>query len=448
MKTLNTIAAAIMIAVALTGASAWAVSAEEAAKLKSELIPLGGERAGNKDGTIPAWEGGYTKVPDGYKSGQPRPDPFSAETPLFSITGANAAQFAAKLDEGQQYLLKKYPDYRINVYSTHRTAAAPQWVYEETYKNATRAKLSGYTLSGAYGGIPFPIPKTGNELLWNHSLRVRPGAMVFPFNTYIIDTSGNASLASGALNEASILYYQKGRSPEELQKIGYYMNLQTVTAPSVRAGEMLMFHDLFDNTRESWQYLVGQRRVRRAPTICCDTPNFVNSGVDFFDQVFVWFGPIDRYDWKIIGKREMYIPYNCNRLVMAHDQQAMGKHFLNPDLVRWELHRVWEVEGTVRAGQRDVRPKRKLYFDEDTFIAVLGNTWDAQGTLWHTSIGFPYIQFELPAVDMEVFTSMDFIKGTYSYTPIGDQKDQIKIMDPPWPVNYYTPEALSRKGVR
>ena len=447
MISMKTLAAALLTAsMASTGLAA--VTADEAAKLKSDLTPLGAEKAGNKDGSIPAWSGGYTKVPAGYKSGQPRPDPFADEKPVLTITAANMAQHADKLDEGQLYLLKKYPDYKINVYKTHRTAAAPQWVYDETFKNATRAKMEGDAVVGAYGGIPFPIPKTGAELIWNHSLRVRPVAFRHAFNSYTVDSSGNASLASGAVNEITLPYYKKGGSPEQMKNGAYFQNVQSVTAPSVRAGELLMYYDQLDNNRPAWQYLVGQRRVRRAPTICCDTPSFVNSGVDFFDQVFVWFGPSTNYDWKIVGKKEMYIPYNNNRLVMAKDKEAMGKHFINPELVRWELHRVWEVEGTVRAGKRDVRPKRKLYLDEDTYIAVLGNTWDAQGTLWHTSIGFPWMQFEVPAVGMEVWATLDFIKGTYTFTPVGDQSSQIQTMDEPWPDSYYTPEALSRKGVR
>lgn len=428
---------------------AWAgVSAEEAARLKSDLMPLGGEKAGNKDGTIPAWDGGYTKVPAGYKSGQPRPDPFANEKPLFTITGANMAQYANKLDDGQQFLLKKYPDYKINVYKTHRTASAPQWVYEETFKNATRAKLVNDGVVDAFGGIPFPIPKTGAELMWNHALRVRPEAFLGPFNSYVVDSNGNISLSTGAINEVSSPYYRKGSSYEKMKDGAYYQNVQTVVAPSLRAGELLMYYDKLNNDRPAWQYLVGQRRVRRAPTICCDTPNFVNSGVDFFDQVFVFFGPFSNYDWKIVGKKEMYIPYNNNRLTMAKDKDAMNKKFVNPDLVRWELHRVWEVEGTVRAGKRDVRPKRKIYFDEDTYAAVIGNSWDAQGTLWHTSYGFPFIQYEVPAVSLEVSVTMDLIKGTYTYYPIGDQSVQLQVMDKPWPENYYTPEALGRKGVR
>ena len=295
MISIKTLAAALLAAsMASTGLAA--VTADEAAKLKSDLTPLGAEKAGNKDGSIPAWSGGYTKVPAGYKSGQPRPDPFADEKPLLTITAANMAQHADKLDEGQQHLLKKYPDYRINVYKTHRTAAAPQWVYDETFKNATRAKMEGDAVVGAYGGIPFPIPKTGAELIWNHSLRVRPVAFRHAFNSYTVDSSGNASLASGAVNEITLPYYKKGGSPEQMKNGAYFQNVQSVTAPSVRAGELLMYYDQLDNNRPAWQYLVGQRRVRRAPTICCDTPNFVNSGVDFFDQVFVWFGPSTNYD--------------------------------------------------------------------------------------------------------------------------------------------------------
>ncbi|WP_353090556.1 DUF1329 domain-containing protein [Methylibium sp.] len=450
MNSLTRIAAALAVSICWIGGPAIAaVSADEAAKLKSDLTPLGAEKAGNKDGSIPAWTGGYTKVPPGYKSGQPRPDPFADEKPLFTITAANMAQYSDKLDEGQQHLLKKFPDYKLHVYRTHRTAAAPQWVYDETFKNATRARLDGDAVAGAYGGIPFPIAKSGAEMIWNHSLRVRPPAYKQAFRTYTVDTKGTASIASGAINEVSVPYYTKGLSPEEIAKDGgaYYKNLQSTLEPSIRAGEMLLYYDQFDNTRPAWQYLVGQRRVRRAPTICCDTPNFVASGVDFFDQVFVWFGPSTNYDWKIVGKREMLIPYNANRLVATKSGEAMAKNFVNPEFVRWELHRVWEVEGTVRAGKRDVRPKRKLYLDEDTYIAAIGNTWDSQGTLWHTSYGFPFVEYELPAVGQETYTTLDLIKGTYSYTTVGDLSAQIEMLEP-WPASYYTPDSLSRKGVR
>src|SRR3954454_23477265 len=85
-----------------------AVSPEEANQLKTTLTPLGAEKAGNAEGTIPAWDGGYTKVWEGYKSGAPRPDPFASEKPVFQITAANMGQYADKLSDGAQALLQRF----------------------------------------------------------------------------------------------------------------------------------------------------------------------------------------------------------------------------------------------------------------------------------------------------------------------------------------------------
>jgi hypothetical protein len=190
------------------------VAPEEAAKLKTTLTPLGAEREGNADGSIPAWNGGFTTVPPGYKSGDPRPDFFAGEKPVAQITKANMSKYADKLTEGDQILLNKYASYRIDVYPTHRTASAPQWVYDDTLENAQHAATSndGLTLKGAYGGIPFPIPKTGNELIWNHELAWAGGAVAFSFSTYIVTDAGDSVLSSKATNIQQYPYYLKSGS--------------------------------------------------------------------------------------------------------------------------------------------------------------------------------------------------------------------------------------------
>jgi len=199
------IAAACMTALmAPLGASA-GVSADEAARLKTELTPLGAEKAGNKDGSIPAWTGGYTTPIPGDKPGGRRGDPFKDEKPLYSITSKNAEQYADKLTEGTKALLKKYPDtFRVDVYRTHRTAAAPQWVYDNTFKNATRAKVNGDVIEGAYGGIPFPIPKAGVEVMWNHLLRWRGTSWQFQTNMYQLTTDGKAVLTTDGVGDQQI----------------------------------------------------------------------------------------------------------------------------------------------------------------------------------------------------------------------------------------------------
>jgi hypothetical protein len=134
-----------------------AVAPADAAHLGTTLTPMGAERAGNADGSIPAWTGGMAAAPQGTGS---RPDSFAAERPLFSITASNLPRYAVRLPEGAKALFAKYKDFRIDVYPTHRTASAPQPVYEATLRNAVSARAApeGITsgIEGAAGGIPFP----------------------------------------------------------------------------------------------------------------------------------------------------------------------------------------------------------------------------------------------------------------------------------------------------
>lgn len=443
LKALITVTSLLMLcSVAFAG-----VSPEESARLKTDLMPLGGEKAGNKEGTIPAWDGGYTKVPAGFTPGGDRPSPFADEKPLFSITAANMSQYENKLDEGQIFLLKKYPDtYKLQIYPTHRTASAPQWVYDETFKNATRCVLDGYGVKNAFGGPAFPIPKSGLEVMWNHNLRIHPPAFSSGMTAYNVDDAGYVSVATKAVNEFCFPNYNPANSYENIDNVYLYV-INNVSAPPFRAGEILLFHNRMDGDQRVWQYLVGQRRIRRLPMFSYDTPNFINSGVDFVDESYVWLGPLDHYDWKIVGKREMYIPYNNNAMYLTPDRTVMGKHHLNPDVVRWELHRVWEVEGILRQGQRDVRPRRKVYVDEDSWIGVIGNTWDAKGEFWHTTMSFPEILYDVPCVHMDNFCTMDLQQGRYVYMGSGDEEFRNRI-EKPWPTNFFSPEEVAARGVR
>jgi len=427
-----------------------AVSADEAAKLKSTLTPLGGEKAGSADGTIPAWDGGYTKLPAGWKSGEPRPDPFAGEKPLYSITAQNMAQYASKLSEGQQALLKKYPSYRIDVYKTHRTAAAPKFVYDNTYANATRAKTSadGYSIEGAYGGIPFPIPKTGAEVMWNHQLRWLGESVEYLAGSYTV--SGDKPVLAGASeNKMSYPYYFSDGSLENFDG-DYWHFLQLQTAPSYKAGETILIRDSVDfagKGRQAWQYLTGQRRVRKAPNIAYDTPNATTSGIILFDEVSLFIGALDKYDWKLVGKKEMIVPYNVNAFWLGKVADVLQPQFLNPDALRWEVHRVWEIEATLGAGKRHVVPKKKFYVDEDTWTALLYDGWDAQGQLWRSGLGLPFVAYEYPGTIANPFTIYDLLKSSYSATILNEQRVQYRKAER-WPASTFTPESMAAQGVR
>lgn len=433
------------------------VTAEEAAQLKTKLTPFGAEKAGNKEGTIPAWDGGYTNAPSGYKSGDPRPDLFPNEKPQYAITAKNIDQYADKLSEGVKALLKKYPDsFRLDVYRTHRTAGAPQWVYDNTFVNATRATLAdkGLRVEGAYGGIPFPIPKSGIEAMWNHKLLWIPEFTSLNVAGTIGTANGKIVLASRAHNVIRTAYYDKKGSLAKFNGEAQLMRMW-IDGPAHKAGEQFVIIDSINKPRQAWQYLTGQRRVRKAPTICCDAPEEVNSGVDYWDEAFGFWGDLDQYDWKLVGKKEIYIPYNANRFFEKSNtrEKQMLAHHLNPDLVRWELHRVWVVDATLASGNRHVVPKRRFYLDEDTWGAVLSEGWDAQGKLWRVQITQPLVvpegQFVYPTAQWSVF---DLHAGTYLASCTTDWGDptytyHFKVIDQ---VSHFefTPEALAGQGVR
>jgi len=429
-----------------------AVSADQAERLKGELTPLGGERAGNADGSIPAWDGGYTQAPPGYKSGDKRPDPFAGEKPLYSVSAANMGQYADQLAEGTKSLLSKYPDYRLDVYPTHRSAAAPQWVYDNTFANATRAQLDVATekVSGAYGGIPFPIPQNGAEVLWNYRLSWQGGdTLNAPFDTWLMTAGGKKVQATRAQFSYQFPYYFEEGSLESFGGKYQWGKLYT-ELPSSKAGEGLMTHwDVDPSARAAWQYLVGQRRVRRAPNIAYDTPDFVTSGVGLFDEAFMIFGPTDRHDLKLVGKKELLVPYNNNRAALAKSDELVQPRFLNPDLVRWEKHRVWVVEATLKSGKRHVVPRRTYYVDEDSWQVLLIDGYDAQGRLGRQIYSLTLLAPDMPALTSQVmWGSYNLDTGAYFLNASSnDLNVQYHKMARP-SASFYTPDAMANSSAR
>ncbi len=381
------------------------------------LTPFGGIKAGNADGSIPAWTGGYSTVAPGYKSGDARPDPFPDEKPLYIITSANLDQYKDKLSGGQIGMFTKHPDYSIQVFPTHRTAIAPQYVYDNIYKNTARAKLSadGVSLTGAYGGIPFPIPQTGHEVMWNHFLAFLGTTVQFQSDAYVIPTSGAIVFESRVNCHFQFPYYFENG---EDQFKGFYLQQFIVPiAPPYEAGGSILTLQPVDpaiTPVEAWTYLEGQRRVRRAPELQYDTPNSLAGGATNWDEANIFSGEQNEYDFNYIAFKEIIVPYNSNKTMLATVTEQYKPHFLNPDVVRFELHRCRVVELTVKAGSRNVDARRVIYFDEDTGSAMLEDVYDASGSLWKLIHNVPYVCPDIPCVMTgQFFVTYDLHAGDY-----------------------------------
>jgi hypothetical protein len=435
------------LALVCAGTALAALTPDEIKQLGTTLTPIGAEKAGNADGSIPAYTGGLTTPPKGFVKGGLRIDPFADEKPLLSINAKNMAQYADKLTEGAKALIKKYPDYRVDVYKSHRTVAFPKFVFENTTKNAGKATASsdGLSIKAPQAGYPFPIPKNGVEAMWNHQVKYTPTAKE-KSRSFTVDSSGRAVMAA---EQDVIQEYPFWHAP---MPYDYFFRLKMdFTGPARRAGEAMMIHEALntkENPRRAWQYLPGQRRVKMAPEIGWDTPDPTTSGATTFDDNFMYNGPMDRFNFKLVGKREMYVPYNDYKLAV-HSKAAdrLKPKFINPDYVRWELHRVWVVEATLKPGKRHVYAKRLFYLDEDSWQALASDQYDARGQLFRCGFNYLVQLYDVPSPLFEPFGHYDMISGQYNLNAMTAETGGVKVIPAP-PERFWSSDSLSGSGVR
>lgn len=470
----------IAVVLGFVGSSNAAVTAEEAARLGTDLTPWGAEVAGNKEGTIPPYTGGLpTDLMgpnwDSNKSivngRQVQPDPFKDEKPLYRITATNLAQYADKLSEATKALFRNDPNFYMDVFPTHRVVNYPKYFLESSIRNATRCKMDadGETMRGCKGGMPFPIPKTGIEAIMN----LQMGAYFGP--GFDVDVSAIYVDRKGSVvtTATSIIYYQSPfqdprYSVEDFENTNNpYAQLSSRTIlwrtgpPRITGEAGLYFFSADNRNSRSWAYQPGNRRVRLSPNVEYDFPIASSAGASFYDEVSIFQGRKDKFDWKLIGKKEMIIPYSNYRLAYGDKDKALMAGHPNPEYTRWELHRTWVVEATVKPSTRHVFAKRRYYIDEDSPASAMGDNWNAKGEIvrgnyqstlwiWDYQVNFPY------------FWNSDLVSGTFytAYHPGNGTERGVRFRNPNTgfggntpdgkmvPESGFTPEALSRRTQR
>ncbi len=410
------------------------------------LTPLGAIRAGNEDGSIPAWTGGLVGRATGV-SARLRADPFADERPLFRITAQNVDRYAGKLAAGTVAMIKTLHGYHVDVYPTHRTAAAPQFIYDNAIANEGRAHLShnGESVEGEALSIPFPIPHNGPEAMWNELHRWRASEITRTVTSVISTQSGDYALQRWR-EEALLPYNTVGfKNPRNLD----FMFRQEVLAPPRDAGALtlvLNHEDPYQQPREAWSYNPGERRVRRAPEIDYDTPLIDTDGLATVDDYDLFNGALDRYTWTLVGRREMYVPYNTNKLQDASVRYTdlVGREALNPDYIRFELHRVWEVEAKLKPEFRHIYTRRTLYLDEDSWQALISDRYDGRGNLWRTAMAFPLQHPELPLFEADGYEFVDLYQHRYMAQGLHSQES----VQPTYNVGLLTPRDFTADALR
>lgn len=430
--------------VAASGSVAAAMNAQELDRLGKDLTPMGAEKAGNKDGSIPAWSGGLAARPAGIDAQAVYADPFGGDKPLYTITAANLQQYQDKLAPGQIEMLKRFPTYKMAVYPSHRTAAMPQREYDFIKAEGGKVNLAeggNGILNMKNSTVPFPIPKSGVEVIWNHLTRYRGGSMTRYSSMFPVQTNGaftpvtrieNFALASTMKNfEANRLFYY----------------LMTDTAPSSLAGGAMLLHETLDQVKEPrmvWTYNPGSRRVMRAPEVSYDSPGIGADGLQANDDYDGFNGAPDRFDWKLVGKKEMIVSYNNYRLIGkdVKPNDIVKPGHMNQDLVRYELHRVWVVEATLKPGKRHVYAKRVFYVDEDSWQIAHADMFDGRGELWRVHEMHSVQYYDAPTLSLACDVQYDLQARRYLVAALVNATKPIK-----YGVNFDT-SAFSNDAMR
>jgi hypothetical protein len=425
---------------------AGAMTAADVERLGKDLTPNGAERAGNKEGTIPAWTGGLTKPPAGWKPEQGYVDPFKDDKPLFTINSTNLDTYKDKVSPGMQALLKKHAHLSMPIYPSHRTFANPQSVYDATKAQAGKVGLKDMTITGfSLPGTPFPVPSNGVEAMYNHVTRY--------FGSYNwcmewIPVRSNGDWYRAGFCEDVV----QGQNFDEKQPNLVFSFYGLYDAPATLLGTIYLVRDPIDYTvgeRQAWIYNAGQRRVRRAPDLAYDGSPDGYEGMRTVDDYWGFSGAMDRFDWKLVGKREMYIPYNAYKVAdkKLKYKDIIGKNSLKPELLRYELHRVWEVEATLKKGMSHVYSKRTFFLDEDSHLVTLTDNYDSRGALWRTQVLGLVQAYDAQTMYQAPWIQHDLVADSYHVIGLSNEREPI-VFNTPRKWADFQPDAIRRRGTR
>jgi hypothetical protein len=447
----------LMAAVASIALAVWRPSAAaDASLLEKTLTPSGAEKAGNKDGTIPAWQGAEPPS-SGWSWGKPRVEYWKhkGEKPLFSIDASNADKYADKLSKGQLEMLKQIKGYRMDVYPTHRDCGVPDFVASNTKKNVGSAKIGadGWSLKEAVvPGYPFPIPATGLEAMWNAKMHYRGVGVNFKKVTTAASPRRGSEEWIKADSEQTLFIPWAAKGSAQLSSqapVEFYVYFG-YSSPAALAGQALAITQYLNQAEnETFYYFPGQRRVRRMPSYSHDAPQIGFENQYTLDEPQVFNGALDRFDWKLVGKKEMYVPYNAFGAFdfKAKFEDVAQRDFIEPGHRRYELHRVWVIEATVKSGMRHSAPKRTFYLDEDSWAPLVADDYDGQGKLSKVREGFLIPVYETGSCDLMPFVQHNVAEGRYVFdvSVVGAGQDAQWVTEPNGPrykAGFYTSENL------
>lgn len=424
--------------------------------------PIGAERRGNGN-DIPEWRGGIRTTPKPERTSDPvkTPEAIAKDKPLFTITKDNVQQYREWLSAGHQRLFREHKTYTMPVYPSRRAAAYPKRIYKRTRKNGRAARLeSADELTGAAIGFPFPYPldlKSGKnpaeKIMWNHRLRYR-GDTVYRRNDFVYKSSSGTAHES-LTTETIMFFYANIRhgskhTKKEWHKPRLYRRMWSYLqnpVHSMRRKVSMMDEPISFATTDRQLTEYHDRAPSSVPVPTFDTPVNGSFGLLFEDQIDMFNGSLSRFHWKLLGKREMLIPYNAYQALdrTLEYEQLMGPKHFNQTVTRYEKHRVWVIEATLRKDQKHTFARRIFYLDEDCWCVAMVDNYDHEGALHRFQEGHLVQFYDAAHMSASPQLIYDFKQGSYFASALTN-KGRPPLFNQEF--NYYLPYGRGRCGDR
>jgi hypothetical protein len=190
--------------------------------------------------------------------------------------------------------------------------------------------------------------------------------------------------------------------------------------------------------------------VRRAPNVAFDNPGTNSDGLRTSDQLDIFNGSPERYEWKLLGRKEMLVPYNSYKMHSnkLKDADIIRPLHLNQDHARYELHRVWVLDSVLKPGMRHIYKRRTFYIDEDTWNILAVDCYDNRDQLWRYQESHTVNYYEIPTVWSTMEATYDLQAGRYLALGFDNEEPKTVDFNMKFTVEDFSPNALRSRGVR
>ena len=415
------------------------------------MTAVGAEAAASNDRVVPAYSEGLRRFAERRrpKRGERLDHPFAADAPLFTVDRNSMKAHSALLSEGHKHLLRQHARYRMAVYPSRRSVSFPSVIEQASLANEMSARLvDADEIAGVHMGVPFRRPKTGVEVIWNHRLRYRGQANDWVYNRGVRHESGDLEI-----NQARwkfLAHYNRVTSTSQTARDDLIYQALLLIEPAEEYPQFqIVAHEALSpgvTRRKLWGNISPRSKTTLIPGDN-DALGIFSRKIRFGDMFDVFSGITDAYVYKLIGKREMIVPYNAFAFsvdVGLRPEDVLTPDHPNPDFARYEHHRVWVVEASLRQGKGHTFDRRVFYVDEDSWAILMVDCYtDGELVRFQEGHLLPVYPTESVAYAPHVVYQFDIPRYFATRLPLGARPPRFD--DPELLATSINPSALRKR---